>query len=53
MDSAACSQPVDSDVIWNLRGVLNNSWHRVNIKTTNEEHESPPGPAAVVPLSNL
>ena len=53
VDSAAGSQPGDSEVIWNLRGVLNNSWHRVNVKTLDAPHESPLGPAAVVPLANL
>lgn len=30
-DSASNSQPERAETVWNLRGVVNNSWHRVNI----------------------
>lgn len=32
VDTAANVQPADIDDIWNLRGVLNNSWHRIRIE---------------------
>ncbi|KAK6930826.1 Moybdenum cofactor oxidoreductase, dimerization, partial [Dillenia turbinata] len=31
VDTAANVQPENADVIWNLRGILNTSWHRVMI----------------------
>ncbi len=31
VDSAYNTQPEDVGPIWNLRGVLNNSWHRVTV----------------------
>ncbi|KAH9536979.1 hypothetical protein CY35_16G028000 [Sphagnum magellanicum] len=31
VDSASNVQPQSVDEIWNLRGVLNNSWHRIHI----------------------
>lgn len=33
IDSAYNSQPESADGIWNLRGLLNNSWHRVEVET--------------------
>ncbi len=31
VDSACNTQPEDASGIWNLRGVLNNAWHKVPI----------------------
>eukprot|EP00271_Cylindrocystis_brebissonii_P000992 TRINITY_DN11229_c0_g1_i1.p1 TRINITY_DN11229_c0_g1~~TRINITY_DN11229_c0_g1_i1.p1 ORF type:complete len:426 (+),score=63.60 TRINITY_DN11229_c0_g1_i1:662-1939(+) len=31
VDSSSSSQPENVDHIWNLRGVLNNSWHRITV----------------------
>ena len=31
VDMACNSQPGDMAAIWNLRGVMNNAWHRVNV----------------------
>jgi sulfite oxidase len=31
-DIASNTQPENMENIWNLRGVMNNSWHRVNVK---------------------
>lgn len=42
VDSAANVQPENVDSIWNLRGVLNTSWHRVRVQN-----------ASRVPKSNL
>lgn len=33
VDTAANTQPESVGSIWNLRGVLNNSWHRVHVNT--------------------
>ncbi|KAF8377994.1 hypothetical protein HHK36_029327 [Tetracentron sinense] len=32
VDTAANVQPENVDVIWNLRGILNTSWHRVDVR---------------------
>lgn len=32
VDTAANVQPADVDDIWNFRGVLNNSWHKIRIE---------------------
>ncbi|XP_073159307.1 sulfite oxidase [Henckelia pumila] len=32
VDSAANVQPENVAVIWNLRGILNTSWHRINVR---------------------
>ncbi|PKU63068.1 sulfite oxidase isoform X1 [Dendrobium catenatum] len=32
VDTAANVQPENVDVIWNLRGILNTSWHRVRVQ---------------------
>lgn len=32
VDSAYNTQPDSKEAIWNLRGLLNNAWHRVNVK---------------------
>lgn len=32
VDTAANVQPENVEVIWNLRGILNTSWHRVNVR---------------------
>ncbi|GAA0151001.1 reductase [Lithospermum erythrorhizon] len=32
VDTAANVQPENVEVIWNLRGILNTSWHRVHVK---------------------
>eukprot|EP00457_Paulinella_chromatophora_P004819 gb/GEZN01004832.1/.p1 GENE.gb/GEZN01004832.1/~~gb/GEZN01004832.1/.p1 ORF type:complete len:582 (-),score=112.97 gb/GEZN01004832.1/:149-1873(-) len=32
MDSSFNSQPAKPEEIWNLRGILNNSWHRVTVR---------------------
>ncbi|CAM6114483.1 unnamed protein product [Calypogeia fissa] len=34
VDSSGNVQPQDVNDIWNLRGVLNNSWHRVHVNPT-------------------
>jgi sulfite oxidase len=31
-DSAAHTQPKDPDKVWNLKGYLNNAWHRVRVR---------------------
>lgn len=31
-DSVNNSQPSDLKAVWNIRGVMNNAWHRVNVK---------------------
>jgi sulfite oxidase len=33
-DSAASTQPEDPETIWNLKGYLNNAWHRVRFTAT-------------------
>ncbi|KAL0381818.1 UNVERIFIED_CONTAM: Sulfite oxidase [Sesamum angustifolium] len=33
VDIAGNVQPENVEVIWNLRGILNTSWHRVNVQT--------------------
>jgi DMSO/TMAO reductase YedYZ molybdopterin-dependent catalytic subunit/glyoxylase-like metal-dependent hydrolase (beta-lactamase superfamily II) len=42
-DSAATTQPEDAAKIWNLKGYLNNAWHRVRFTATGDgparEHE--------------
>jgi sulfite oxidase len=35
-DSAATTQPEDASHIWNLKGYLDNAWHRVRFTATNE-----------------
>jgi sulfite oxidase len=35
-DSAASTQPETSEGIWNLKGYLNNAWHRVRFIVTNQ-----------------
>eukprot|EP00466_Bigelowiella_natans_P010491 jgi/Bigna1/86691/estExt_fgenesh1_pg.C_120270 len=32
IDTSYNSQPGDVGPLWNLRGILNNSWHRINVK---------------------
>lgn len=34
IDSSYNNQPENVEPIWNLRGVLTNSWHRINLKLT-------------------
>jgi sulfite oxidase len=29
-------QPDTADSLWNIRGVLNNAWHRVSVDVANE-----------------
>lgn len=36
VDSSYNTQPENVKAIWNLRGVLNNSWYRVNLKVESE-----------------
>jgi len=36
VDSSYNQQPEKVDTVWNLRGILNNSWHTVNIKCVGE-----------------
>lgn len=55
VDSHYNVQPDTVAPIWNLRGVLNNAWHRVNLKV--DKHESSDNKVATatataVPLSN-
>ena len=40
VDSQYNSQPDNVQPIWNLRGVLNNAWHRVNIKVDQDNVDS-------------
>jgi sulfite oxidase len=35
-DSAASTQPESPEGIWNLKGYLNNSWHRVTFTATGQ-----------------
>lgn len=37
VDSSYNSQPESVAPIWNLRGVLSNAWHRVNVKVEHEQ----------------
>ncbi|CAM9501399.1 unnamed protein product, partial [Choristocarpus tenellus] len=37
VDSGYNVQPEQPGPIWNIRGVLSNSWHRVEVKVTEEE----------------
>lgn len=34
VDSAANVQPEKVETIWNLRGVLNNSWHVIHVNSS-------------------
>ncbi|XP_058093232.1 sulfite oxidase [Magnolia sinica] len=36
VDTAANVQPENVDVIWNLRGILNTSWHRVHVRDASQ-----------------
>ncbi|KAL2610451.1 hypothetical protein R1flu_029024 [Riccia fluitans] len=36
VDSAANVQPATVEEVWNLRGVLNNSWHEVHVKAESQ-----------------
>ena len=40
VDIAANVQPENVESIWNLRGVLNNSWHRVHVDVAPESLHS-------------
>jgi sulfite oxidase len=35
-DSAASTQPERADGIWNMKGYINNSWHRVRFPVASE-----------------
>ena len=37
IDSGYNSQPERPEPIWNIRGVLSNSWHRVALKIEDED----------------
>ncbi|KAM7308658.1 sulfite oxidase [Ixodes scapularis] len=37
VDSSYNAQPENAEGVWNLRGVLNNAWHRVRVKVQAEE----------------
>eukprot|EP00903_Cladosiphon_okamuranus_P009269 g8844.t1 len=37
IDAGYNSQPENPEPIWNIRGVLSNSWHRVSLKVSNDE----------------
>lgn len=37
IDAGYNSQPERPEPIWNIRGVLSNSWHRVNLKVADDE----------------
>ncbi|KYQ93956.1 putative sulfite oxidase [Tieghemostelium lacteum] len=39
-DNSSNTQPKDVKDIWNLRGVMNNSWHQVNVKVINKNLNS-------------
>lgn len=36
VDSACNQQPSDVGHVWNVRGILNNAWHRVGIELASE-----------------
>jgi sulfite oxidase len=40
-DSAAGTQPEGPEAIWNLKGYLNNSWHRIRFTVTGADQQSP------------
>ena len=40
VDIAANVQPENVQSIWNLRGVLNNSWHRVHVDVAESLHSN-------------
>lgn len=35
-DQAYNTQPEDTSAVWNIRGLINNAWHKVPIVVTNE-----------------
>ena len=35
VDSSCNTQPENVEFIWNFRGLANNAWHRVSVKTQN------------------
>jgi len=37
VDSSYNHQPERPDLVWNLRGILNNSWHRVKVLVTDDD----------------
>lgn len=37
VDAGYNSQPERPEPIWNIRGVLSNSWHRVDLKVSEDE----------------
>ena len=37
VDSSYNQQPENASSVWNLRGILNNSWHRVTCKVAAED----------------
>lgn len=39
VDSACNTQPEGVGPVWNLRGVLNNSWHQVNVNVLNDDED--------------
>ena len=39
VDASYNSQPERPEPIWNIRGVLSNSWHRVGLKISDEDDE--------------
>jgi hydroxyacylglutathione hydrolase len=44
-DSAASTQPENAEGIWNLKGYINNSWHRVRFTVAgNQARTAPSGP---------
>ena len=36
VDSSYNQQPENVHTLWNLRGILNNSWHRVDVKVVED-----------------
>ena len=36
VDSSYNQQPEKIETVWNLRGILNNSWHKVEVKCVDE-----------------
>ena len=39
VDSSCNTQPENVESIWNFRGLANNAWHRVSVKTNSSSQE--------------
>eukprot|EP00897_Mesotaenium_endlicherianum_P005648 jgi/Mesen1/5110/ME000254S04137 len=53
VDSSSNTQPEDVMSIWNLRGVLNSSWHRVHVAAPQSLPDDPLSGSWLPPLSKM